>query len=633
MSESFQHKLGRVRPPRVQITYDVEIGGDVVKKELPFVVGIMADLSGMPDKELPERPDPATRDGKRLPAEGPKEILPLRERNYVEIDRDNFNVVMQSIGPRLAFTVGALTAEQAEAGDREGGAGRKTWRIAPELDENGEQRLIRVALEFKNMDDFSPVQVVRQVEPLRKLFEARTHLAGLLTKLEGDDQLSHGLPEDILKETDNKKPNQERVAQIDELLTAHLDKIMHDDRFRRLEASWRGLHYLVSNTETSTSLKLRLLNAKKEEVLDDLKKAIEFDQSVQFKRLYEDEYGTWGGHPFSVLVADYEFGRDPDDFEFLDKMSGVAAAAHAPFIAAASPKLFDMESFTELGKPRDLARIFESAELIKWRSFRESEDSRYVALTLPHILMRLPYGPDASPVEEFDYREDVDGRGNSKYLWGNPAYALGARITDAFAKYKWPAAIRGVEGGGIVEGLPAHAFLTDEGDVAPKCPTEIAITDRREKELSDLGFISLAYCKNTDQAAFFGVQTARKPMVYTSPQATANARASCQLPYILAASRFVHYIKSIMRDKAGSFMTCENVETYLNTWIADYVLLNDSGSQEAKAIYPLREARVDVSDVPGKPGCYRATVYLRLHFQLEELTASLRLVAELPPPA
>ena len=437
MSESFQHKPDRVKPPRVQITYDVETAGDVVKTELPFVVGIMADLSGMPDKEQPERPDPATRDGKRLPAEGPKKVLPLRERKYVEIDRDNFNVVMQSIGPRLAFTVGALTAEQAEAGEREEGAGRKMRRIAPKLDENGEQRLMTVALEFKNMDDFSPVQVVRQVEPLRKLLEDRTHLAGLLTKLEGDDKLSHGLPEDILKETDTKKPNQERIAQIDELLTAHLDEIMHDERFKRLEASWRGLHYLVSNTETSTSLKLRLLNAKKEEVLDDLKKAVEFDQSVQFKRLYEDEYGTFGEPPFSVLVADYEFGRHPDDFEFLDKMSGVAAAAHAPFIAAASPKLFDMGSFTELGKPRDLARIFESAELIKWRSFREGEDSRYVALTLPHILMRLPYGPDASPVEEFDYREDVDGRYNSKYLWGNPAYALGARITDAFAKYKW----------------------------------------------------------------------------------------------------------------------------------------------------------------------------------------------------
>jgi type VI secretion system protein ImpC len=314
-------------------------------------------------------------------------------------------------------------------------------------------------------------------------------------------------------------------------------------------------------------------------------------------------------------------------------MSSVAAAAHAPFVAAASPKLFDMDSFTELGNPRDLAKIFESTELVKWRSFRESEDSRYVALTLPHILLRLPYGPDTKPVEEFDFREDVDGRDHSKYLWGNAAYAMGARITNAFAQYKWTAAIRGVEGGGIVEGLPTHTFRTDEGDVALKCPTEIAITDRREKELNDLGFISLVHCKNTDYAAFFAGQTAQKPKVYNTPQATANARVSSQLPYILAASRFAHYIKAIMRDKIGSFMTRENVEKYLNTWIANYVLLNDNASQASKASYPLREARVDVYDIPGKPGCYRATVFLRPHFQLEELTASIRLVAELPPPA
>ena len=425
----------------------------------------------------------------------------------------------------------------------------------------------------------------------------------------------------------------QRIAQIDKLLTDQLNEILHDPDFQRLEASWRGLHYLVSNTETSTTLKLRLLNATKGEVLSDLEKAVEFDQSVQFKQLYEEEYGTFGGHPYSVLIGDYEFSRHPQDIAWLEKMSSVAAAAHAPFVAAASPKLFDMDSFTELGNPRDLAKIFESTELVKWRSFRESEDSRYVALTLPHILLRLPYGPDTKPVEEFDFREDVDGRDHSKYLWGNAAYAMGARITNAFAQYKWTAAIRGVEGGGIVEGLPTHTFRTDEGDVALKCPTEIAITDRREKELNDLGFISLVHCKNTDYAAFFAGQTAQKPKVYNTPQATANARVSSQLPYILAASRFAHYIKSIMRDKIGSFMTRENVEKYLNTWIANYVLLNDNASQASKASYPLREARVDVYDIPGKPGCYRATVFLRPHFQLEELTASIRLVAELPPPA
>lgn len=450
-----------------------------------------------------------------------------------------------------------------------------------------------------------------------------------------DQILSHQLTVPQTKEeADCVKLIQERIAQIDQTITDHLNEIMHRPEFQQLEATWRGLHYLVMNTETGTSLKLRLLNAKKDEVLKDLKKAVEFDQSVQFKQLYEEEYGTFGGHPYSVLIGDYEFRRHPDDFEFLEKMAGVAAAAHAPFIAAAHPSLFDMDNFGELGKPRDLSKIFESAELIKWRSFRESDDSRYVALTLPHILMRLPYGEKTSPVEGFDFEEDMGGDDpHKRYLWGNPAYALGARITNAFAQYKWTAAIRGVEGGGIVEGLPAHTFRTDEGEVALKCPTEIAITDRREKELNDLGFISLVHCKNTDKAAFFGGQTAQKPKVYNKPDATANARISSQLPYILAASRFAHYIKAIMRDKVGSFMTRENVEKYLNTWIANYVLLNDNASQASKASYPLREARVDVFDIPGKPGSYRATVFLRPHFQLEELTASIRLVAELPPPA
>jgi type VI secretion system protein ImpC len=425
----------------------------------------------------------------------------------------------------------------------------------------------------------------------------------------------------------------QRIAAIDQLLTDQLNEIMHDPAFQQLEASWRGLHYLVSNTETSTTLKLRLLNAKKGEVLNDLERAVEFDQSVQFKQLYEEEYGTFGGHPYSVLIGDYEFGRHPQDIGFLNKISEVAGAAHAPFIAAASPKLFDMDSFTELGKPRDLAKVFENTELVKWRSFRESEDSRYVALTLPHILLRLPYGPDTQPVEEFDFREDVDGRDHSKYLWGNAAYALAARITDAFAKYKWTAAIRGVEGGGIVEGLPTHTFRTDEGDVALKCPTEIAITDRREKEFSDLGFIPLVHCKGTDYAAFFAAQSAQKAKKYDSDAANANARLSTQLPYIFAVSRFAHYLKAMMRDKIGSFMERSECEHFLNTWISQYTVSNDTAGPEIKAQKPLREARIEVKEVPGKPGAYRAVAFLRPHFQLDELTVSLRLVAELPQSA
>ncbi|MGF1476134.1 MAG: type VI secretion system contractile sheath large subunit [Geminicoccaceae bacterium] len=425
----------------------------------------------------------------------------------------------------------------------------------------------------------------------------------------------------------------DRIAEIDQLLSDQLNEIIHQEDFQAIEAAWRGLAYLVFNSETGTSLKIRVLNASRHELQKDLDSAVEFDQSRLFKRIYEDEYGTFGGSPYSLLIGDFAFGRHPEDVGFLEKMSNVAAAAHAPFIAAADPSMFDMGSFTDLGVPRDLAKIFESAEMVKWRSFRDSEDARYVALTLPRVLMRLPYGPDTMPVEGFDFREQTDGRDHGKYLWGNPAYALGERITNAFSLFKWCAAIRGVEGGGLVHGLPTHTFRTDEGDIALKCPTEIAITDRREKELNDLGFISLVHCKGTDYAAFFGGQTANKPKTYNTDEANANARLSSMLPYILAASRFAHYLKVMMRDKVGSFQSRGNVETYLNTWIMQYVLGKDDVDQELKAEYPLRDARIDVVEVPGKPGCYTATAFLRPHFQLEELSASIRLVAELPQPA
>lgn len=425
----------------------------------------------------------------------------------------------------------------------------------------------------------------------------------------------------------------ERIAQIDELLSDQLNEVMHEESFQALEASWRGMAYLVFNSETGATLKLRVMNITKAELLKDLEKAVEFDQSAIFKKIYEEEYGTFGGFPFSMLLGDYAFGRHPQDILLLEKMAQVAAAAHAPFIAAASPRMMDMDSFTELGVPRDLGKIFESAEMIQWRSFRDSEDSRYVTLCLPRILMRLPYGPATKPVEGLNYVEDTDGRDHAKYLWGNPAWALAQRITTAFSQHGWTAAIRGAEGGGKVTGLPVHTFRTDEGDIALKCPTEIAITDRREKEINDQGFIALVHCKNTDYAAFFGGQTANKPKLYNTPEANANARISAMLPYILNASRFAHYCKVMMRDKIGSFMTKENVQAYLATWLDDYILAKDDAGQSLKARYPLREGRVDVFDVPGKPGVYGATIYLRPHFQLEELTASIRLVAELPPPA
>jgi type VI secretion system protein ImpC len=424
-----------------------------------------------------------------------------------------------------------------------------------------------------------------------------------------------------------------RIADIDQLLSAQLNQIMHAPEFQKLEAAWRGLHYLVQQTETSTMLKLRVMNVSKDELRKDLEKAAEFDQSALFKKVYEEEYGTFGGAPYGALIGDYEFGRSPQDIALLEKISNVAAAAHAPFLSAADPGLMGLDSFTDLPNPRDLAKKFDTPDYAKWRSFRESEDSRYVGLALPHILMRLPYGPDTVPTESFNFREDVDGTDHHRYLWGNAAYALATRLTESFAKYGWCAAIRGVEGGGKVEGLPTHTFRTDDGEIALKCPTEIAITDRREKELSDLGMIPLVHCKGTDYAAFFGAQSCQKSKKYDTDAANANARLSTQLQYLLAMSRFAHYLKAIMRDKIGSFMTRKECEDFLNRWISKYVVSSEDAGMEMKAKFPLKEARVEVAEVPGKPGAYRAVAFMKPHFQLDELTVSLRLVAELPPPA
>jgi len=425
-----------------------------------------------------------------------------------------------------------------------------------------------------------------------------------------------------------------RIAQIDHLLSIQLNEILHHPAFQKLEGSWRGLKYLLDQSETGTGLKLKVLNVSKKDLLRDLQRAPEFDQSAIFKKVYEEEFGVFGGEPFGAIIGDYEFGRHPEDMELIEKMSGVAAAAHAPFLTAAAPELLNMESFTNLSAPRDIAKVFDTTEYAKWKSFRESDDSRYVALCMPHILMRMPYGKDTASVEAFRYEEAVDGTDHSKYLWGNAAYALGARITNAFSQYGWCVAIRGVEGGGLVQGLPAHSFHTDEGDVALKCPTEIAVTDRREKELADQGLVPLVHCKGTDYAAFFSIQSCNKPKRYDKEAANANARLSSQIPYIMATSRFAHYMKSIMRDKIGSFMTRGECESFLNRWIAQYVVGNpDSVGAEMKAKFPLSEARIDVEEVAGKPGVYRAVAFLKPHFQLDELTVSMRLVAELPPSA
>lgn len=422
-----------------------------------------------------------------------------------------------------------------------------------------------------------------------------------------------------------------RVAELDRLISEQLSEVMHAPEFQSLESAWTGLHYLCKQTSTGVQQKIKLFNAAKRDLVKDFKAAIDFDQSALFKKVYEEEFGTFGGAPFGTLIGQYEISRQPEDMYFIDQMSHIAAAAHAPFIASAAPQLFGLESYTELGKPRDMAKVFDTVEYAKWKSFRESEDSRYVGLALPRFLGRLPYNPiDGEVTDGFNFVEDVDGTDHDKYLWCNAAFAFAARLTSAFENYGWCAAIRGVEGGGLVEDLPTHTFRTDDGEVALKCPTEISITDRREKELSDLGFIPLVHCKNTDYAAFFGAQSAQKAKKYDSDAANANASLSAQLQYMFAVSRIAHYMKAMMRDKIGSFASASNVQSYLQRWIDQYVTADDSASQETKAQFPLREASVEVSEVPGRPGVYRAVSFIRPHFQLDELSVSLRLVAELP---
>jgi type VI secretion system protein ImpC len=430
------------------------------------------------------------------------------------------------------------------------------------------------------------------------------------------------------------------ISAIDEVISKQLSAIMHHPEFQKLEGTWRGLKYLVMNSETSAALKIKCLNISKRDLFKDLDRAVEFDQSQMFKKIYENEFGMPGGEPYGALIGDYQFTNHPEDIDLLQKMSGVAAAAFAPFITSPSPELFGFDDWTEMTKPRDLEKIFDSKEYIKWNSFRDSDDSRFVTMCMPRTLARLPYGSATKPVDEFSFEEvelgpngepiSVDHR---EYCWMNAAYVMGTKLTDAFAKFGWCTAIRGVENGGKVENLPVHLFTSDDGDLDVKCPTEIAITDRREAELSKLGFLPLCHFKNTDYSVFFGAQSTQKAKKYDRPNATANAAISARLPYIMASSRFAHYLKAIARDKIGSFKEREDVEKWLNRWITNYVSADDKPSDEQKSRYPLAEARIEVKEVPGQPGVYNAVAHLRPWLQLEELTTSLRMVAKLPQKA
>ncbi|MGH0003371.1 type VI secretion system contractile sheath large subunit [Pseudovibrio ascidiaceicola] len=432
---------------------------------------------------------------------------------------------------------------------------------------------------------------------------------------------------------DTLKSIESIVAELDRKLSEQIQTILHHEDFQSLEGTWRGLHYLVNNTETDEMLKIRVMNISKKELSKTLKKykGTAWDQSPVFKKIYEEEYGQFGGEPYGVLIGDYYFDHTPPDVALLNEMAEIAAAAHAPFIAGASPSLFQMESWQELSNPRDLTKIFQTPEYAAWRSLRESEDSRYIGLAMPRFLARLPYGPLTEPVDEFDFEEDTSGASSSKYVWSNSAFAMATNITRSFKLYGWCSRIRGVESGGAVEGLPSHTFPTDDGGVDMKCPTEIAITDRREAELAKNGMMPLLHRKNSDLAAFIGAQSLQKPAEYTDPDATANANLAARLPYLFASCRFAHYLKCIVRDKIGSFKERQDLQNWLQDWIMRYVDGDPAGSSEqTKAEKPLASAEVVVEADDSNPGYYSAKFFLRPHYQLEGLTVSLRLVSKLP---
>lgn len=468
---------------------------------------------------------------------------------------------------------------------------------------------------------------------LQKEFRPKTEEAKSAVNQAVSTLAEQALKNSLIISNDAYQTIEAMIAEIDRKLSEQVNAIIHHQEFQTLEGSWRGLHHLVTNTEVDSLLKIKFMPISKKEISRNIKKykGIAWDQSPLFKRIYEEEYGQFGGEPFGCLVGDYYFDHSAPDIELLQGVQKIAAASHCPFIAGASPELMQMESWQELANPRDLAKIFQNTEYDPWRSLRESDDSRYMGLVMPRFLSRLPYGVKTNPVDEFDFEEDTVGASHNKYVWSNAAYAMAVNINRSFKQYGWCTAIRGVESGGLVENLPYHTFPTDDGGVDVKCPTEIAISDRREAELANLGFMPLVHRKNSNVAAFIGAQSLHKPAEYYDADASANAKLSARLPYLFACSRFAHYLKCIVRDKVGSFKDREQMESWLNDWIMNYVDGDPANStQETKARKPLASAEVVVEEVEDNPGYYTSKFFLKPHYQLEGLTVSLRLVSKLP---
>ena len=675
MNESIQQVLTRLRPPRVKITYDVETQGSIQKKTLPFVVGVISDLSG--DTTMSQT---------------------YKSRKFIFLDKDNLSNVMQYINPTITISIHTeknevttyveeKTIKNASQEDiaQSKNDNKKNIHDKNKTSEQVQTKRVQtnsesITITFTCIDDFHPDSLVHKIPYFQTLLSQRQALVDLSIKVDAHDVINNFLVElkhdknklqtlktaamqnpqsDVIKKllTEMELPVSDEnllcissylqhmtvtnsqdayvdvitaLKNVDEIMSSSMDQILHNDKFKILEGRWRGLHYLINKSELGESLKIRLLVASRQEILQDLQKASEFDQSYLFKMVHDAEYGTAGGEPYSILIYDEYFSPSNQDVEFLRLLGQVAAASHAMLISSINADMFNMQSFTEINNPRDLSKIFDSSKFVKWKQLRMTEDARYISLTMPRTLMRPLYSNTNNPIVQFDYNETISSDNNDLLCWGNSAYTLGERINNAFSLYNWTSAIRGVEGGGLVTNLPTFSFKTIFGDLGLKCPSEVDIPDRREKELSDLGFISLCHIKDTDTSVFFSGQTIQSPKVYIDNDATENASLSARLPYILNASRFAHYIKMLMRDKIGKFMSGAEIQTYLQNWLAQYVLLSHNADQASKAAYPLREAKVVVNEEEGVAGGYQAILYLRPHFQFEEVAASIRLVAKLP---
>jgi len=612
--DNIQKKLTRVRPPRVKITYDLETEGAIITKELPCIVGIIADLTGYRDENDP--------------------IEEYNNRKFIFVDPENFNDVIKSSKAKALITIG--------------------------LGDNKEAFLVQ----FEDIEHFHPLYLIEKIPILKERFSARTQLSDLKTRLSNSGKLHNCMTAFLKDKTVNKNEIfknfnffsetqkqylyslfdlmgtidqtgdnpilsiQKHINSVDNELNDLLNQALHDKSYKHVESTWLGIKYFIKNTELSERLKLRILNANYRELDDDLNKALEFDQSFLFQQLYEKEYGTYGGNPYSTLIVDWALEKNEESFNFLGKLSEVCSAAHLPTSVGVKSSFFDLDSYQDLHKPRMISKIFDSPEYATFKNLREKDESRYISIILPSFMSRVPYGKKTKEVEGMNFEEDVSS--HDKFCWSNASYIYGTNIAQSFALYSWFSAIIGPENGGMISNLPVYVYKDRDGDLMMKCPTETTITDRREKELSDLGFISICHCKDTNYSVFFSGQSLNKPMVFDKSAATANAKLSARFQYILNCSRFAHYIKCIMRDKIGSFATPEIIKGFLTKWIMQYVLDMDEASQQIKAELPLREASLEVQEIAGSPGVYDCVIYLRPHFQMEELTVSLRLVAKIP---